>query len=287
MSTIRFERKGDLLSYVYLVANDGTRAQPPNWTDAIDHVELYIGGQLIDSQTSDFAFSASDVMATTFAKSYLVSTFMTNKYFYPLRFFFCENWQSALPLVALQYHDIEIRIYWGTDIQGYSYDVMANYIYLDTMERESLSKSGFDMLITQVQKMPASGGKIQELTFNHPVKYLVSSYEYTDGLNSDQYKVKLQINGVDVSIEKYGNPNFTFVPLFYHSPYASDFFSTPVFVYPFCLDTSKLQPTGTLNFSRLDSARIVSEGDITNTVYAVNYNILRVEKGMGGLRYSN
>ena len=292
MTSVRFERKGDLLSHVYLVANDGTQSTIPTWRDAIDHIELYIGGQLIDSQTSDFCISATDVMATSFAKSYLSSALNPNQYFYPLRFFFCENWQSALPLVALQYHDVEIRIYWGTDIgEGYSYDLMANYIYLDTVEREAMSKTGIDMLITQVQKMVPSGTSFtQDLTFNHPIKYLVSSDIHEDGLNTVSSKVKLQLNGVDVSVEKYAHPNFTFVPLYYNAPNASDFSSIsyqPVFIYPFCLDTSKLQPTGTLNFSRLDSARIVATETIQNTVYAVNYNILRIEKGMGGLRYSN
>jgi hypothetical protein len=64
--------------------------------------------------------------------------------------------------------------------------------------------------------------------------------------------------------------------------------ATDLFVYPFCLDTGKLQPTGTLNFSRLDSARIVNDLSVnTDDIYAVNYNVLRIENGMGGLLYSN
>ena len=68
------------------------------------------------------------------------------------------------------------------------------------------------------------------------------------------------------------------------------------FLYPFCLETNKLQPTGTLNFSRLDSARLITDdddgiGDTTggneNDVYGVNYNILRIQNGMGGLLYAN
>jgi hypothetical protein len=66
------------------------------------------------------------------------------------------------------------------------------------------------------------------------------------------------------------------------------------FLYPFCLDTNKLQPTGTLNFSRLDSARLSLEGtggfaaaSLNTDIYAVNYNVLRVENGMGGLMYAN
>ena len=61
-----------------------------------------------------------------------------------------------------------------------------------------------------------------------------------------------------------------------------------MFLYPFCLDTAKLQPTGSLNFSRLDSARFIVDGNKFNAdMYAVNYNIMRIENGMGGLMYSN
>ena len=52
--------------------------------------------------------------------------------------------------------------------------------------------------------------------------------------------------------------------------------------------SSSLQPTGTLNFSRVDSFRIVSQTmNITDPIYAVNYNILRIENGMAGLIFAN
>jgi hypothetical protein len=59
-------------------------------------------------------------------------------------------------------------------------------------------------------------------------------------------------------------------------------------LYPFCLSTSSHQPTGTLNFSRITSAKIMSESvDILDPIYAINYNILRVENGMAALLYAN
>jgi len=61
-----------------------------------------------------------------------------------------------------------------------------------------------------------------------------------------------------------------------------------LFFYPFCLESGKLQPTGNLNFSRLDSARLVNDkASNVDDIYAVNYNVLRIENGMGGLLYSN
>jgi hypothetical protein len=287
MSTVRFERKGDLLSYVYITADNGTGSSSiTDWTTVIDKVELLIGGQVVDEQDSLFTERiAIDVFAQNVSKSSngphpgsggLIS------YFYPLRFFFCENWQSALPLISLNYHDVEIRITWGSNAEAYRLKVWSNYVYLDANERKLLSEKPMNMLIYQVQKNTASNGKIQDLTFNHPVKF-ISSVDST--LVSTTNKVKLQINGVDITDFKFAKPHHVDVPSYYHTNYVT---SPDTFLYPFGLNTANLQPSGTLNFSRLDSARIISETNtITNTIYAVNYNILRIENGMGGLVYAN
>ncbi len=51
MSTIRFERKGDMLNYVYLAPNTGLKSNTiTDWTTVISKVELLIGGQVIDEQ---------------------------------------------------------------------------------------------------------------------------------------------------------------------------------------------------------------------------------------------
>jgi hypothetical protein len=67
-----------------------------------------------------------------------------------------------------------------------------------------------------------------------------------------------------------------------------------VYVYSFALKPEDHQPSGTANFSRLDSVNLhLNLHDITSlnpanvTVYAVNYNVLRISSGMGGLAYSN
>ena len=294
MSTIRFERKGDMLNYVYLVPNTGTATVAvADWRTVISKVELLIGGQLVDEQDStDSTLIAPTLSATSSSKSVAGDLYggSTNERFYPLRFAFCENWQTALPLIALQYHDVELRITWGAAAADSSkkWDIYANYAYLDTQEREMFASQPQNMLITQVQKAIASNAKIQELNFNHPVKYLAASNVTAVNMCLDTNKLKLQINGTDVSDFKFANPNYTSVPLYYHTSHGNSTPGTKLFTYPFCLETGKLQPTGTLNFSRLDSARIVNDALVnTESIYAVNYNILRVENGMGGLLYSN
>jgi hypothetical protein len=209
--------------------------------------------------------------------------------FYPLRFAFCENLQTALPLIALQYHDVELRITWGSAAATDKWDVYANYVYLDTQEREFFASNPQNMIITQVQKATASATKIQELNFNHPVKYLAAGKASALEILNDDNKLKLQINGTDVADFKFADPNFSHVPLYFNTTNsAKPATLKTLFVYPFCLETGKLQPTGTLNFSRLDSARIVNDTrDCDDDIYAVNYNILRIENGMGGLLYSN
>ena len=63
--------------------------------------------------------------------------------------------------------------------------------------------------------------------------------------------------------------------------------SKDIFVYSFSLNPEDHQPSGTCNFSRIESAKILlsSAGTISN-IYAVNYNVLRIMSGMGGLAYA-
>jgi hypothetical protein len=325
MSTIRFERAGDMMGYVYLspICNGGVvggTAQSfstSNWSNVINYAELYIGGQLIDRQDTTFTeFIAPNLLAQTTSKragapnSGSHSGFGSQSFFYPFRFWFCENFQSSLPLVALQYHDVEIRIYWSTNLGSaaqssgdqfapntiINVEAYAQYVYLDTDERKMVADRPQDMLITQVQYMTPTNTKVMPIVFNHPVKFLCSTnltslYSFNGSssfaLTSNTNQIIMQINGTDLSDYKYECPHFTQVPTYYHVPFAVNNASS-YFVLPFCLDTSKFQPTGSLNFSRLDSFRIVSQNDnITQNVYGVNYNILRIQNGMGGLMYSN
>ena len=290
MSSVRFEKTGDMLGYVYLTIDDNTQALDiQRWDTLIDKVELLIGGHVIDTQDSVFT---EKIAIDTFAQNVSKSAIGTHpgisarSYFYPLRFFFCEGPQCALPIVALHYHNVEVRIHWGADAANYNFEMYANYYYLDNEERGNIVSRNHEMLITQVQKNLPSGELIQDLTFNHPIKYLASSDTTTEGaLTSTTNKVKLNINGLDIGNYRWGKPHYLDVMNYYHTNFVT---SPDFFLYCFCLSTSSLQPTGTLNFSRLDSAKIMSQSmPINDPIYAVNYNILRIENGMAGLVYAN
>jgi len=296
LSTVRFERKGDLLSYLYLTKKDSTGAIVNIGLADIDKVELLIGGQVIDTIDSSFSSNiASTLCASSFARSQLYNIDgATRPNFYPLLFWFCEHYQAALPLVCLQYHDVEVRITWATVSAGTSYEMWAKFIYLDTQEREELVRTPQMMLIYQNQKAIQSGTKTQELNFNHPIKFLASTSNLFDSATVST-SIRLQINGVDIGDAKPMDPHFTRAPYYYHTD--TDYAEYPErsaapdqFLFPFCLNTNKLQPTGSLNFSRLDSVRLITDsanGFNRTPVYGVNYNILKIQNGMGGLLYAN
>jgi len=362
ISTIRLEKKGDLVSYMYLTARDQNNALVANldWASVIERVQLYIGGQEIDSQDFQWMSEVEPVVGAQNTNQRFLnnvtpsSTQPTNQVatFFPLKFWFNKDWMVALPVVALAFHDVEVRITWSknlaqsvsasnysatttTGVSGtyaqLSYQLWTNFIYLDAAEREYFAKTDMDVLITQVQRVPISSQTTQELALAHPIKYLAfQAKQYggagiynagTGSATAANFSIRQQINGSDVGEDKH-LAQYMEVNQYFHAPYSylpsptGQQYIAPVAIIPFCLDTTKLQPTGTLNFSRLDTYRLITPVQLTNGLlalcqsastynnsgntvnglrglpginylYAVNYNILRIQKGMGGLLYAN
>ena len=191
--------------------------------------------------------------------------------------------------------------------QQLQYEAWCSYLYLDGAEREYFASTPMDMVVTQVNRVPINPLSTHEVNLAHPVKFLAfvsNSYATAYATQStagappaSAYAFKTQMNGVDV-----GDSRSLFqwqdVPQYYHTPYGYKAATgiAPVTIISYCLDTSKLQPTGTLNFSRLDSYRIITPnnsnlgliaGGTSGYIYAVNYNILRIQKGMGSMLYSS
>jgi len=122
----------------------------------------------------------------------------------PLQFWFCRNPGLALPLIALQYHEVKINIEIrpmdeclfavtqvgvdggaGSNVKAtaaYSKSLVAaslyvDYIFLDTDERRRMAQNPHEYLIEQLQftgdeSIGSSSNKIK-LNFNHPCKELV------------------------------------------------------------------------------------------------------------------
>jgi Large eukaryotic DNA virus major capsid protein/Major capsid protein N-terminus len=120
----------------------------------------------------------------------------------PLQFWFNRNPGLALPLIALQYHEVKINLdirpigecLWAVGTlndntgatvsvtQAYQQSLVAaslyvDYIFLDTDERRKMAQNPHEYLIEQLQftgdeSVGSSSNKIK-LNFNHPVKELI------------------------------------------------------------------------------------------------------------------
>lgn len=351
VSTI--SRNGDLIHRVYLQVTlpaISNSAGTVNWVRNVGHVlisnvELEIGGQRIDKQYGDwlniwneltlpaekedtYNVMIGNTTALTTPSSSIASTVL----YIPFQFWFNRNPGLALPLIALQYHEVKIDLEFRAAAQCIQTDdgalpssgtpaltdasLYVDYIYLDTDERRRFAQVSHEYLIEQVQftgdeSISSTSNKIK-LNFNHPVKYLAwviqldsnvtngnavgpnNWADYTDQTggafagNDTLDNAKLQLNGHDrfsVREEAY----FNLVQPYQHFPRGP---ATGIYVYSFALNPIEHQPSGTVNMSRIDNATLQFDTTTSSNaakfrIYAVNYNVLRIMSGMGGLAYSN
>lgn len=230
-------RNGDLVHKCYLqvklpaISYAGQDTDADNYGDqyvsycnAIGHaliksVELEIGGQTIDKQYGEW-MEIIDELTTPAEKQdgywEMIGKYETNAalednhvertLYIPLQFYFCTNPGLALPLIALQYHEIRLKFEFeqirkllvteppaseldATQEQKITTRLGSNmpdmidcalyvdYVYLDTDERRRMAQSSHEFLITQLQFNGGDGVNAKmmksKLNFNHPVKELV------------------------------------------------------------------------------------------------------------------
>lgn len=249
----------------------------------------------------------------------------------PFQFWFCRNPGLALPLIALQYHEVKFNISFRAAAECYVTDdgdpptsgtpsitnasLYIDYIYLDTDERRQFAQVQHEYLIEQLQYTGAeaySNATVKsKLALNHPCKELVWVIQpdsnvatnknrwsdYTDSQNTSGKEyvgddtlstAKLQLNGQD-RFSVRSAPYFNIVQPYQHHTRCP---STGIYCYSFALNPEQHQPSGTVNMSRIDNATLLLEtttgtSSVQLRVYAVNYNVLRIMSGMGGLAYSN
>lgn len=237
----------------------------------------------------------------------------------PLQFWFCRNRGLALPLISLQYHEVKLNLTFRNFDETYIITpatltnanpsgtttlspvkpmivdalLYVDYIFLDIDERQEFASSEHMYLIEQLQHngnetaISNNSNKIK-LGFNHPCKEIIwtlhsdEEYLFSESLVS----AKLLLNGMERFAERKGNYFRLWQPYKHHTCIPKE----PIYVYSFSLNAEEHQPSGTLNMSRIDNAELVLKtGDNVKIakVYAVNYNVLRIIDGMGGLAYSN
>ena len=336
--TATISRNGDLVHRMYLELTYASQANVNNPGSAsIDDVEIEIGGQKIDKHTGHWMETWSELTEVNpTGKSGVVATgtvtggtvfqkmsgmggvsgaggTVAGKFFVPLQFWFCRNPGLALPLIALQYHEVKVILNHRVATVEGSTDgdnkLWCDYIYLDTDERRRFAQVSHEYLIEQVQEQTLSTPTgSSELNFNHPVKELIW-IRNTDGdfdgdvddtlraVTSSTSTFQLKLNGHD-RFEARDSRYFTRTQVWQHhsgcgglnsdAGDANGSMNDSIAVYSFALKPEEHQPSGTCNFSRIDNAQLVgSTNAVADTIFAVNYNVLRIMSGMGGLAYSN
>ena len=369
--SFQITRNGDLIHRVYFygkIAATGNVALVPNFGHKLlKTIELEIGGQRIDKHYSEWLYIWNELSlpvgkrdgynVMVGANGRNISTKLTTgaKYelYVPLEFWFCRNVGLALPLIALQYHEVKINIEYESDVlmvdkaatnftfeeetkelvTGMVYHpnitltgsvkleeatLWVDYIFLDTDERRRFAQLSHEYLIEQLQFTGAdsiTGGttdsmKSIRMNFNHPCKELVWTIKKTDAgvywnnystaggssvANNDHLdsanpvtNAKIMLNGNDRFATRKGD-YFTLVQPYQHHENTPDKYHQGINVYSFALKPEEHQPSGTLNMSRIDTAVLSLSSSISGviSIYAVNYNVLRILSGMGGLAYSN
>lgn len=358
--TCTISRNGDLIHRVYLQAKlpavTATGTNTVCWVKNIgealmNYVELEIGGQRIDrhysdwlhiwnelTQTAGHAAGYYDMIGNTADLTLASLTSLPEKTIYvPLQFWFCRNAGLALPLIALQYHEVKVNIQFeslanlagpsSTFPSGVSLgdtSLWVDYIYLDTDERRRFAQVSHEYLIEQVQftgaeSFPAGAKNAPiKMNFNHPCKSLYWVVQRDDAVNAGAGKdlfnysdtvaaaptldgsgleaypqqgknpvasAKIQLNGHDRFTEREGR-YFNLVQPFQHHENVPA--NKGINMYSFALKPEEHQPSGTCNMSRIDTATLnlqltsaaTSGSSVEVSVFAVNYNVLRVMSGI-------
>ena len=240
--TATISRNGDLIQQMYLeVVLPQIGASTVSWTYGVGNclvkqAEIEIGGQLIDRQYGDWmniwteltvpagrrdGYDAMVGNALTYGtdqRGGLQGAATGNKFrlYVPLQFWFNRNPGLALPLIALQYHEVKLNLeirpitdlvmatteggtaYSGTP-SGQSFKLWVDYVYLDTDERRRFAQVSHEYLIEQVQftgteTIPTSQtSKNVTLNFNHPVKELI--WAHTAANRAQAYSASVSGSG--------------------------------------------------------------------------------------------
>jgi hypothetical protein len=241
-STATISRNGDLIGQMYLQyklkdsgINTNLAKLVPNFGNALIRMaEVEIGGQTIDRQDGRFMQMYTDLtkpnptgnpcgvckhnklvgtganLADRTSTEWSTTVKSNIDYWVPFMFWFCRNPGLYLPLIALQYHEVKLRLELNDmnsllmgdspQINGSLFDndltLWVDYIYLDTDERRRFAQVSHEYLIEQVQMKKQNIKNLSttknhniKLNFNHPVKELMWAFSKNgdNGLKSNSF----------------------------------------------------------------------------------------------------
>ena len=311
-ATCLIDKKGDLLNDMILELELPALQTNVSWINSVGHhiieyVELVLSGISICKMTGQFLdiYSQLTVPYGKRAAYYKmtaynsVSSYNKNtqegllRLFIPLPFWFCKDFGSSLPLIAMQHTDVRVVVkfrpfnecwYSGTSMSTTPSNknittalIMCDYIYLDTFERKKFASTmNLEYLIEQVQTQDANAvraGEIYDnysLYLNHPVKTIYWIYQ-ADGVSStnDWGNYSRTLDDDTVIQTKQSPIDFITFRLNGHNRIDrkhSNYFRYVeqykrhtnssvgyVYSYNFSLNPDSTQPYGSCNFSRIES----------------------------------
>ncbi len=268
-ATYKIPVKGDLLSHMWLDLGSGHVWDVDGDTLNPTVFELWVGGQMVDRQDANYiTYKWQKFLLDSGVKgwAYCAGANNTpntrnngcqnplNAKVLPLHFFFCDE-GAKLPLVALQYNEVEIRVKWSADATPGPSDftLYAEYIVLDTAERDYFVNKDHELLIEQVQKLIPTDGNDTDFDFdlsllNHPVKCLMwgaaasgyneitpsdplgDSIAFVNGdyrlpiyypKTFDTGEVQIYLNGTSLFESPMKDRYFTYTQAMYHSEHGS------------------------------------------------------------------
>ena len=317
--TATISRNGDLFHGAWLefdvkVGEDTSITADYSAFDLIKKVRIEVGGSNVDEQPGHYMKTYMELSSSSDERAVLaeMSTLKIagkadmQKVRVPLNsFWFCKDHGQALPLIALQYHEVKIIVELAdhAELNTARCALWVDYVFLDGPERKRFARDQHQYLFEQVQSVtesvPENAPPFKpKLQFNHPCKELIWTFHSTSTgkqLSLDQCKLdraKIRLNGHDLFADRDAKYFSQVQRYTHHTNGGSATGDSDIFLYSFALFPEKLQPSGTCNMSRIDNSSLeltFASGApaMEVRVTAVNYNVLRLTSGMGGVAYSN
>ena len=247
IGSVVISRNGDLISKIFIKCNTDN-VQGVCGDHLIDEVEVEIGGHRIDKHFREWNQIWSELTIPESKSNgfkYMTGSFNNDtvtsgdsgqsSIIYPLNFWFCRNPGLALPLIALQYHEVELKIKWGIGLYNSSLnenltrkeetlqssiieaEVWVDYIFLDTDERRRFTQVSHEYLIEQLQLQNEKNEnkKTFKLNFEHPVKEIIWTNPSDTPMTTQ--KTRIEINGHDRFVAQSKEYFQIYQPLNYHT----------------------------------------------------------------------
>ncbi len=270
-----------------------------------------------------------EMVGKRFTRQQLVDDSKHNRRLYiPLPFWFTAHSGNALPIASLQFHSLQMAVGFtalqsliqvsdadvtvvncntGAAIspQDLRAHLLLTNVYLDMQERDAFSAGAFQQLITQHQSYSTTTTNSTlraQLNLNHPTLELIWAFQRKCMADANERFNFSGPGGTDIMVRaalRINNlPRFESDAKYFrlvqpwqsHSAIPTGF----IYVYSFAVQPESCQPSGSLNFSRIDNTEflvefsdLVAGEEITLLLFSRSWNILKFKNGVSGILFSS